>query len=91
MKDILIEKKTLNRETTEEKMKLRIKSLIWNIRKQKTTNQNKKKKKSKEYKDSLSNLWDNFKLSNICIIGVPEEEKQQEIGSLFEKVLKKNS
>ena len=45
MKDILIEKKTLNRETTEEKMKLRIKSLIWNIRKQKTTNQNKKKKK----------------------------------------------
>ena len=45
MKDILIgKKKTLNRETTEEKMKLRIKSMIWNIRKQKTTNQNKEKK-----------------------------------------------
>ena len=29
-------------------MMLRIKSMIWNIRKQKTTNQNKKKKK--EYK-----------------------------------------
>ena len=29
-------------------MKLRIKSMIWNIRKQKTTNQNKKKKEFKE-------------------------------------------
>ena len=31
-------------ETTVEWIKPRIKSLIWNIRKQKTTNQNKKKK-----------------------------------------------
>ena len=36
--------------------------------------------------DSVSSLWENFKHSNICIIGVPEgEEKQQEIGNLFEK------
>ena len=35
---------------------------------------------------STSSLWDNFKRSNIHIIGLPErEEKEQEIGNLFEK------
>ena len=34
---------------------------------------------------------DIFKNSNICIIGVPEgEEKEQEIGNLFEKIMKEN-
>ena len=28
--------------------------------------------------------------SNICIIGVPEEEKEQEIGNLFAKIMKEN-
>ena len=37
--------------------------------------------------DSISSHWDNFKRSNICIIGVPEgEEKEQEIGNLFENI-----
>ena len=37
-------------------------------------------------KDSVSSLWDNFKRSNIGCIGVPEgEEKEQDIGNLFEK------
>ena len=45
MKDTLIEIKNNYKETTVEWMKLKIKSMIWNIRKQKTTNQNKKKKK----------------------------------------------
>ena len=36
--------------------------------------------------ESLRNLWDNFKHSNIRIIGVPEgEEEEQEIENLFEK------
>ena len=35
--------------------------------------------------DSVSNLSGNFKRSNIHIIGVPEEEKEQEIRNLFEK------
>ena len=36
--------------------------------------------------DSVSSLWDSIKLSNICIIGVPEAEKEeQEIGHLSEK------
>ena len=59
-------------------MKPRIKSMIWNIRKQKTTNQNiKKKKESKKTEDSISSLWDNFKRSNIHIIGVPEGEEKE--------------
>ena len=59
-------------------MKLRIKSIIWNIRKQKITNQkNKKKKESKKNEDSVSNLWDIFECSNILIIGVPEGEEKE--------------
>ena len=39
--------------------------MIWNIRKQKTTNENKKKKKNpKKKEDSLSNLWENFKIQH---------------------------
>ena len=61
--------------------------MIWNIREQKTTNQNdKKKKESKKNEDSISSLWDSFKHSNMCIIGMLEgEEKEQEIENLFEK------
>ena len=71
-------------------MKLRTKSMIWNIRKQKTTNQNsKKKKKKKRFQKSvasISSLWQNFERSNIHIIAVPEaEEKEQEIVNLSEK------
>ena len=40
--------------------------------------------------DSI-NIWDNFKRSNICIIGLPEgEEKEQELRNLFLKILKEN-
>ena len=65
--------------------------MIWNIRKLKTTNQNKKKKESKKNEDSISSLWDNFKKFNVHIIEVSEgEEKEQEIGNLFEKIMKEN-
>ena len=41
--------------------------------------------------ERLGNLQDNFKHSNIRIIGVPEgEEEEQEIGNLFEKLIKEN-
>ena len=37
----------------------------------------------------IRSLWDNVKRSNICIIWVPEgEKKEQEIGNLFEKIMK---
>ena len=41
--------------------------------------------------ERFRNLWDNFKCSNIQIIGVPdEEEEEQEIENLFEKTVKEN-
>ena len=40
--------------------------------------------------ERLRNLQDNFKCSNIWIIGVPEEEEEQEIENLFEKIMKEN-
>ena len=40
--------------------------------------------------ERLRNLWDNYKHSNIWIMGVPEEEEQQEIENLFEKIMKEN-
>ena len=63
--------------------------------KKKTTNKNPPNQGQQEGKsilkneDSTSSFWDNFKRFNICIIGVPEgEEKEQEIGNLFEKIIK---
>ena len=39
--------------------------------------------------ERLRNLQDNFKRSNIRMIGVPEgEEEEQEIENLFEKIMK---
>ena len=41
-------------------------------------------KRIQKNEDSVSSLWDNFKSSNIGIIGVPEgKEKEQEIGNIF--------
>ena len=70
-------------------MKLRIKSVIWNIRKQKTSNQYSKKENNSKKQDGVRSLWDKFKHTNILIIEVPEvEKKEQEIGNLFEKIIK---
>ena len=35
--------------------------------------------------EMLRNLWDNFKPANVKVIGVPEEEEEQEIENLFQK------
>ena len=41
--------------------------------------------------ERLRNLQDNFKCSNIWIIGVPEgEEEDEEIENLVEKIMKEN-
>ena len=51
-----------------------------------------KKQEFKKNEERLRNLWDNFKCSNIRIIGVPEgEEEEQEIENLFEQVMKETS
>ena len=52
----------------------------------------KEEKRIPKNKDSVSSFQGNFQHSNICIIGVPEgEEKEQEIGNLFEKIMNKSS
>ena len=44
-----------------------------------------------KHEDRLRNLWNNFKHSNIRIIGVPEgEEEEQKIENLFEQIMKEN-
>ena len=48
----------------------------------KTNQSEQEEKRIHKNKDSVSSLWDNFKHSNIHIIGVPGEEKEQEIGNL---------
>ena len=41
--------------------------------------------------ETLTNLWDNLKRSNIWIIEVPErEQQQQEIQNVFEQIMKEN-
>ena len=58
-------------------MKLRIKSMIWNIRKQKTTNQNnKKEKESKKIVKSVSSLWDNFSVPTFASQGCQKENRK---------------
>ena len=39
----------------------------------------------------VRSLWDNFKCTKILMTGVPEgEEKEQDIGNLFEKLMREN-
>ena len=50
-----------------------------------------KKQEFRKNEERLRNLWDNFKWSNIWIIGVTEgEEQEQEIENLFEQIMKEN-
>ena len=72
-------------------MKLRIKSVICNIRRQKNNQSEQQEgERIQKIEDSVSGLWDNFRHTNICIMGLPEEEKEQEIGDLFEKIKTEN-
>ena len=54
------------------------------------TEQNKEKRK-KRIEDSLTDLWDNIKCTNIQIIGIPEEEEKEK-GSekIFEEIIVEN-
>ena len=42
-----------------------------------TTAEQKKEKRMKRIEDSLRDLWDKIKCTNIRIIGVPEEEEKK--------------
>ena len=62
-------------------MKLRIRSMIWNIRKQKQPiGKQKEERRLQNNEDSINSLSDKLKRPNIHIMGVPEgQEKEQEI------------
>ena len=54
-------------------------------------NQSEQEEKRIQKNDSVSSLSDNFKQFNIRFTGVPEgEQEEQEIGDLFEKIMKEN-
>ena len=56
-----------------------------------TSEEQNKVKRMKITKDSLRNLWNNIKLSNIRIIGVPEEEeKKKGYEKIFEEIIVEN-
>ena len=48
-------------------------------------------KKNEKSEDSLRDLWDNIKCTNICIIGVPEgEERENRFEQAFKKIIAEN-
>ena len=56
-----------------------------------TTTEQNKEKRMKRIEDSLRDLWDNIKRTNIQIIGVPEEEeKKKGIEKIFEEIIVEN-
>ena len=56
-----------------------------------TSEEQNKVKRMKRTEDSLRDLWDNIKHTNIRIIGVPEEEeKKKEYEKIFEEIIVEN-
>ena len=52
---------------------------------QKKQSRQQEEKTIQQNEENISSLWDNFKHSNIHIIGVPEEEREQDIGNYLRK------
>ena len=53
-----------------------------------TTVEKNKEKRKKRLEDSLRDLWDNIKCTNMRIIGVPEEEeKKKGTEKIFEEII----
>ena len=56
-----------------------------------TSEEQNKDKRMKGIEDTLRDLWDNIKRTNIRIIGVPEEEeKKKESEKIFEEIIVEN-
>ena len=50
----------------------------------------KREKRLKRNEDSLRELWDNIKSTNICIRGVPEEKRERKGQKMFEEIIAEN-
>ena len=56
-----------------------------------TSEEQNKVKRMKRTEDSLRDLWDNIKCTNIRILGVPEEEeKEKGYEKIFEEIIVEN-
>ena len=56
-----------------------------------TVTEHNKEKRMKRNEDSLRDLWDNIKRTNIHIIGVPEgEEREKGSEKIFEEIIVEN-
>uniref|UniRef100_A0A5G2R9L7 L1 transposable element RRM domain-containing protein n=2 Tax=Sus scrofa TaxID=9823 RepID=A0A5G2R9L7_PIG len=56
-----------------------------------TDAEQKREKRLKANEESLRELWDNVKRTNICIIGVPEgEEREKETEKIFQEIIAEN-
>ena len=56
-----------------------------------TDAEQKREKRLKTNEQSLRELWDNVKRTNICITGVPEgEEREEETEKIFQEIIAEN-
>ena len=55
-----------------------------------TDAEHKREKRLKRNQESLREFWDNVKRTNICIIGVPEEERQKGTEKIFQEIIAEN-
>ena len=44
----------------------------------------------KKHASNIRDLWDNIKWANLCIIGIPEEEKEKGTENIFEEIMSEN-
>ena len=89
IKNTLSEIKKLYRFLKTEWKIARIKSKIWNTKSQRTL-LCRSKKRIQKVEDSVRNLWDNFKRTNIRIMGIPEEEREQDTERILEEIVTEN-
>ena len=55
-----------------------------------TSEEQNKVKRMKRTADSLRDVWDNIKHTNIWILGVPEEEQKKGYEKIFEEIIAEN-
>lgn len=47
-------------------------------------------KQTKKEKTNVGDLWDNIKHDNLCIVGIPEEERENGLENVFKEIIAEN-